>query len=738
MGDSGDGWPPQHADSRRSFHCPREALRVEFLMRTIAGEMTSRRKIRLIFALGIVGPSLVVGYLSWNAVAKRREALRRIVESQLWTSGERAVRSVEASLQDHEQAILSADRFLLSSGASKDPLGPPSMTTETGERVFLLDSEFRVVFPIAGGDESPYVQWGQALSGSPFVALFERAEYWAFVRKDYDRAAGLYRRCGPQTEVVRLKAFAWEGLGRCLFFLGRDDEATSVYAELFERYGQLKNRSGHPYGPLAALQLYEIAKRQGRPEDALERLVQAFEMLQGGAWGVNRSIHDFYAEEIAEALREGFSGGTRPDLQGSYESVRSRSSPYLEELEFASLVEESIVPIIKDKIAYSRYANEPPAGRFPLTVGASRFLISYARLADIPNDRFFYAGFSWNLEDVKSRLFPGIAAGVERDGGVRIRLIEPGDPGSPPSDPVVSENALTMAGGAFPFPWRYVVSRSDIEDLERAAQVENLLVGVLLACLVGLMSFGAYLLVRDVSRQAETSAVRSRFIDNISHELKTPLTLIRLYAETLKNQRHLPEERRREAYEIITGESERLSNMIRNVLDMSRIERDALEFHFQSGSIAETVKSTLESYRHHLDKRGFAVREDIEGEIPPVCFDREAMASVVVNLLSNAVKFSPGLKDVSIKVFRRGQEAVLQVADRGIGIPSREAGRIFERFYRSPNAAGPDPGGSGLGLTIVKHIVEAHGGRIAVESEPGHGSVFSVFLPLENPGEGRR
>jgi len=174
------------------------------------------------------------------------------------------------------------------------------------------------------------------------------------------------------------------------------------------------------------------------------------------------------------------------------------------------------------------------------------------------------------------------------------------------------------------------------------------------------------------------------------------------------------------------------------VLDMSRIERDALEFHIQSGSIAEAVKATLESYRYHLDKKGFTVREDIERGIPPVKFDREALASVVVNLLSNAMKFSPEVKDVSVRVFRRDDEAVLQVADKGIGIPRQETVRIFERFYRSRNAAGPDPGGSGLGLTIVKHVVEAHGGRITVDSEPGRGSVFSVFLPLENAAEGRR
>jgi len=706
-------------------------------MATAAVEKEIRRRTRSAFVLAVVLPSLLVGFLSWSAVAKRREALKRIVESQLWTSGERAVHAIEASLQEHESAVLSVDRFL-PLGGSGGPPTLPSGPMGSGEKVFLLDPEFRVIFPRADWDEPPYALWGQAPAGSPFVALFERAEYWAFVRKDHDRAAALYRQCRPLTEIARLQAFAWEGLGRCLFLMKKDGEAASVYVELSEEYGRLKNRSGHPYGPLAALQLYEISKRQGHPESSLDDLVRTFGMLEDGAWRLNRSIHDFYAEEITRVLQEGFSKGMRPDLRSSFEAARIRSSPYLEELEFAATVEEDIVPVIKEKIAYSQYANEPPAGRFPLAVKASRLLISYARLADIPNDRFLYAGFSWDLEYVRNHLFPEIAAKVEQETGIRARLIEPADPIVAEPDRVLAENTLTMTSGGFPFPWRYAVTRNDIEDLKRAARTENLLIGVLLAFLAGLMSLGAYLLVRDVSRQAETAAMKSRFIDNISHELKTPLTLIRLYGETLKNQRHLSEEGRREAYEIITAESERLSNMIGNVLDMSRIERDALEFHIQSGSIAEAVKATLESYRYHLDKKGFTVREDIEGGIPPVKFDREALASVVVNLLSNAMKFSPEVKDVSVRVFRRDDEAVLQVADKGIGIPRQETVRIFERFYRSRNAAGPDPGGSGLGLTIVKHVVEAHGGRITVDSEPGRGSVFSVFLPLENAAEGRR
>ena len=705
-------------------------------MKIFAGEKSRQRKIAAIFILGILCPCVFLGYLSWCAFAKRREALSRIVESQLWVSAERAIDSIETSLKKYEDAILTAERFLLLSNARQDAQEGISSPSDSAERIFLLDADFDVLYPRVGGDDSPYDGWSRAASDSPFVSLFERAEYLEFVQEDYGQAAELYRRCRLLTPIERLQAHALDGCGRCLYILKKYDEALPVYEEISKQYGQFKSRLGHPYGVMAALQLHEISLRQGRQESTLKSLMTAFEMLKNGAWRLNGSTYDFYTEEIERALKAEFSTGKYSNLQQDFETIKGKSTPYLEERKFAKMLEESLVPIIKEKVIFSQYANEPQKGRFPLTVGESSFLISYSRLGDVQNDQFCYGGFCWNLDHLKNHIFPEIAAHIEQSSGIHVRIIEQSDSG-PGSDRIqeIPKNALTMTAGRFPLPWRYVVTQSEVENLRRAALWENILNGLLLVVLVGLMSLGAFLLARDVSRQEEMVTQRSRFIDNISHELKTPLTLIRLYGETLKNQRHLPEESRREAYEVITGESERLSYLINNVLDFSRIGMKGREFNFKTGSIAQAVKNTLESYRYHLEKKGFCIRENIETDLPPVDFDREAMASVLINLLSNAMKFSAERKDVSIRLFRNGDQAVLQVADKGIGIPRQDIGRIFERFYRSGSRIRHESGGTGLGLPIVKYIVEAHGGKIEVKSEPENGSVFSVFLPLATPRE---
>jgi signal transduction histidine kinase len=300
-----------------------------------------------------------------------------------------------------------------------------------------------------------------------------------------------------------------------------------------------------------------------------------------------------------------------------------------------------------------------------------------------------------------------------------------------------SADTVTLSFDKLPFPWKLVASQPARRDLEREVRRENVLYGIFLAVIVTLMFLGAILILRDIAREKETTRHRAEFVNNISHEFKTPLTLIRLYSETLECQEGLSREQKKEAYEIITKEVERLTHMINNVLDFSRIEMGRKELNFKSGDLPEVIRGTLNSYRYHLEKKGFLIHTDIAENLPPIEFDKEAIAGVLINLLSNATKFSPDRKEVTVRLFPKDGSAVLQVEDRGIGIPIKEREKIFEKFYQVKNEVVAEAGGSGLGLPLVKHIVEAHGGEVRVESEPGKGSVFSVILPIERPANGR-
>ncbi|HSD47479.1 MAG TPA: HAMP domain-containing sensor histidine kinase, partial [Pyrinomonadaceae bacterium] len=253
-----------------------------------------------------------------------------------------------------------------------------------------------------------------------------------------------------------------------------------------------------------------------------------------------------------------------------------------------------------------------------------------------------------------------------------------------------------------------------------------LILGVLSVLMIG----GLVLTYRSVNKQVALARLKSDFVSNVSHELRTPLALIRLYAETLELGRITTNEKKHEYYSIIRKESERLTALINNILDFSRIEAGAKEYDFRETDIAELVRNTLDSYRFQIEQQGFVLEERIEPGIPKVRVDREAIARALVNLVNNALKYSDSEKFLGVKLYREQSVLKLEVSDRGIGIERHEQTRIFEKFYRTCDPLVHNTKGSGLGLSLVRHITHAHGGDVEVESTPGRGSKFTLSLPL--------
>lgn len=253
-----------------------------------------------------------------------------------------------------------------------------------------------------------------------------------------------------------------------------------------------------------------------------------------------------------------------------------------------------------------------------------------------------------------------------------------------------------------------------------------LILGVLSLLMIG----GLLLTYRNVSKEMALARLKSDFVSNVSHELRTPLALIRLYAETLELGRITTQEKKEEYYRIIRKESERLTALINNILDFSRIEAGRKEYDFRETDVAELVCNTLDAYRYQIEQQGFAFEQNIDSSIPKVPVDREAIARALVNLVNNALKYSANEKFLGVRLYRRDGVLKLEVVDRGIGITRREQSKIFEKFYRTGDPLVHSTRGSGLGLSLVRHITHAHGGEVEVESTPGKGSKFTLSFPL--------
>jgi signal transduction histidine kinase len=253
---------------------------------------------------------------------------------------------------------------------------------------------------------------------------------------------------------------------------------------------------------------------------------------------------------------------------------------------------------------------------------------------------------------------------------------------------------------------------------------------VILGILSLLIVAGLALTKRMVSKEIAVAKLKSDFVSNVSHELRTPLALIRLYAETLELGRITTQEKKHQYYRIIRKESERLTALINNILDFSRIEAGRKEYEFRETDLADLVRNTLDSYRYQIEQQGFQLDEAIDADLPSVKVDREAIARALVNLVNNALKYSKDDKYLGVKLYRDNGSVKLEVADHGIGIARRDQTKIFDKFYRAGDPLVHNTKGSGLGLSLVRHITEAHGGAIEVESVPGTGSKFIMSLPL--------
>ncbi len=266
------------------------------------------------------------------------------------------------------------------------------------------------------------------------------------------------------------------------------------------------------------------------------------------------------------------------------------------------------------------------------------------------------------------------------------------------------------------------------QDVKRWAMGKMALIGFIDVMLAG----GLFLVYGNVRREMRLSRLKSDFVANVSHELKTPLALIRLFAETLELGRVQSEDKARQYYRVINKESQRLTQLINNILDFSRIEAGRKEYRMAPTDLTRVVREVVDAYRFQIEQQGFELSVDVPAELPEIEVDQEAMGQAVIHLVNNAIKYSRDQKQIRIVVKAEAGQVQVSIADRGIGIEKAEHKKIFEKFYRACDSLVHDTKGSGLGLSLVSHIMEAHGGSVEVESAPGSGSTFTLSLPVRN------
>jgi signal transduction histidine kinase len=280
--------------------------------------------------------------------------------------------------------------------------------------------------------------------------------------------------------------------------------------------------------------------------------------------------------------------------------------------------------------------------------------------------------------------------------------------------------------------WRLELRLRDSGSIDTLAKSRTRLYfwALLLAVVTLVLGIGRTLQV--MIREARLARLKTDFVSSVSHELRTPLTSIRMFTQTLLLGRTRNQAEARDCLETIDRETERLTRLVERILDFSRMEAGRKAFHFKQENIGELIDQALSACGPMIEAGGFEVVRSLEDDLPPFELDRDAMVEVLINLISNAVKYSQDQR--RIEIFARRVEGSLEfgVGDRGIGIERALHKRIFEKFYRVDNRLASEVAGSGLGLSLVRYIIQAHQGVISLDSAPGRGSTFTVRLPLNH------
>jgi signal transduction histidine kinase len=699
-----------------------------------------RGKITFLFLLGVGIPSIFLGYLAFRGIRNDQALL----EQQRLNEHRRVVSLVTNSMQE---AIGSVERAFARSVAKQSgrertiPTAPGLVAAldsfkqqhPLAEEVFYFAEPETVRLPIADLLFLPdgSLERVTSLPQSSFdLAELQAGERLEIQEQDYRQAMASYRTALARTSNGRLSAHIRVAIARVQRKARRIDEAVMSYETLLEEHANTRTTGGLTVGLIACAELGALHLASGDSLAALDALLELYEHLVHGTWALERAQYEYFAEQARGSIATLVSDSARGALQ-AYRDAYIRLTTEEQERRAVTVrlltFQASAASAIQARLAREE-SSIRESRRFPLDVGGQSFLLSLSSDADRADGTWGllldseYLGHSVLARALEQHLDPTTGQWLLRGQDGRVFL----PPAEPPSG-AATVNA-TLAGN-FP-PWLIELYPPATNPYAGFFTTSRSLYFYMFVLIAAILVFGLILTVRAVSHELELARLKSDFVSTVSHEFKSPLTSIRQLAEMLQAGRVPSEERRRRYYDVLVEQSARLSSLVTNILDVARIEEGRKDFRFEAVDVGELVHEVVSAAEHQWRHEGFVVRAELEHPLPVIQADRSSIAQAISNLIDNAVKYSGDMREVNVRSHAGDGLVTITVEDRGVGIKEEERERVFERFYRGGDALTRSIKGSGLGLTLVQQIVEAHHGSVQAESRVGRGSTFSITLPI--------
>ena len=643
-----------------------------------------RREV-VLFLIALILPSAVLVGLGLRMIAQERVTAEARVADE-WGG---TVRQIRLDLLSRLESIKHEEIEALSSITGQ---GHSSLYVNSEVELIATLEDGRVILPWE--DNGVRIVRGQ-LRSAPFADWIRQGERAEFRRDDSRTAIESY---GRAIEIARSPAqfgYARMSLARVLAAAGREQDSWRQYRQVLAIAPDVTDEHRVPMSLYAAARLLDARLDQRRVQERLGILVANREWMAPATLLMVHALLDTLIETGVDS------------------SVRSAASALRSPVAEAMPVTETALALQQD---FPRLGLQYPA---PLVGAAESRWVPFG-------ERGWLVSTASSLDpmlevviavDARAVLAPLRNSNVWPTGQVGDVRVRAG-----------GEGEGQLLGAALPglevvFPT--AASGTDVAALQRT------LYGVALLLVLSITFFGAFLVWRDVRRELRLADLRSQFVSSVSHELKTPLTSIRMLAEILQTKD--PPDRRMQADYLgtIVGESERLTRLLNNVLDLSKIEQDRMMYRPRPTLLAEVAHRAVQAVEYPLEQEGFTLSIDSQHELSLVSVDPDALEQAILNLLTNAMKYSGESREIDLRLRSEDGHAVVEVTDRGMGIAPQELERLTEKFYRVPTAENRHVPGTGLGLTLVDHMAKSHGGDLRVRSVVGAGSTFAIWLPLE-------
>ncbi len=612
--------------------------------------------------------------------------------------------------------------------------------------IFLAGEDGNLSFPRA---RPLYLLPGEEKRAKEISADLEKSELWRraesaeFKTKNYTEAIDSYQRLMAETSDQGLKALVRSRIGRCFEKLGNVAKSIEAYEKTLEISPPGLTAEGIPLGVVAWYQIGNIYLANGKKEEAVEALLEFKQGLLDSKWPLTRSQFDFYTKNILERFE---TLAKEMDAAPRAEGFR-RKWAELDRLQEAKLSHLKVLEDVRQRIAPRLGAKRTEAGS-----NSDRFF----HVSDSSGESLLLASYTWLNEKT--------AFGMILNPGVLAQKLLPLDPakiflreywhlqvadeygniiaGEHISSSGSVSSRLSFAGEFdenFP-PWKINVYETDLDSAIKQFRFRRNIYIFSVFVVIAALFFGGFLAIRGTAKELKLAKLKSDFVSTVSHEFRTPLMSIRYLAELLQRGRVPDDQRKQQYYETITSESERLSRLVENILDFSKIETGLKEYRTEETDIAALTVEVASQFRRQAALKDFKLETEIAEDVPRIAVDREAISRALYNLLDNAVKYSGENPRILLRVRADAGHILLEVEDNGIGISRSDQQKIFEKFYRSERALESNVKGSGIGLTLVDHIIKAHDGSVSLESEPGQGTKVTIRLPLRplNNKEGNK